>query len=331
MSSKKSGKDRERAVSLELYRTMLRIRLAELRIVEIYPSDKIQSPVHLSIGQEAVAAGVCAALKRTDHVLGTYRGHALYIAKGGELPAMFAELYGKETGCAKGRGGSMHLVAPDAGLLGCSAIVGSTIPVAVGDALAARMEGRKRVSAVFFGDGALDEGVFFESANFAVLKNLPILFVCENNGYGIHSKVSDRRKQTRLCRAAEGLGLEGSRHDGDDADAVFAAASDAVAKILRGGPPRLLEFTTHRWHEHVGPGKDYAAAYRVPGEEARALKNDPVETSRRRLLKRFGVEPARLDLLRRRAELEIDRAVAFAEASPFPSPDTLLAEPYVEA
>jgi TPP-dependent pyruvate/acetoin dehydrogenase alpha subunit len=169
MSPKKGGKTHARS-GLELYRTMLRIRLAELRIVDIYPTDKIQSPVHLSIGQEAVAAGVCRALKSSDHVLGTYRGHAIYIAKGGDMNGMFAELYGKATGCAKGRGGSMHLVAPEAGLMGCSAIVGGTIPVAVGDALAAKMEGRGRVAAVFFGDGALDEGVFFESANFAVLK-----------------------------------------------------------------------------------------------------------------------------------------------------------------
>ncbi|MDE2509535.1 MAG: thiamine pyrophosphate-dependent dehydrogenase E1 component subunit alpha [Elusimicrobia bacterium] len=328
MSLKKSGKNDDQSVSLELYRAMLRIRLAELRIVEIYPTDKIQSPVHLSIGQEAVAAGVCRALKTSDHVLGTYRGHALYLAKGGDIGRMFAELYGKETGCARGRGGSMHLVDPAVGLMGCSAIVGSTIPVAVGDALAARMEGRGRVAVVFFGDGALDEGVFFESANFAVLKNLPILFVCENNGYGIHSKVSDRRRQTELYRAAEGLGLAGSRHDGDDSDAVYKTASAAVEKLRRGGAPRLLEFTTHRWHEHVGPGQDYGAAYRRPGEEAEALKKDPLEASRRRLTKKFGVKPAAFERLRREADAEIERAVAFAESSPFPSPDTLLTTQY---
>ena len=306
---------------------MLKIRLAELRVITIYPTDKIQSPVHLSIGQEGVAAGVCRALKPSDHMLGTYRGHAFYLAKGGDLNRMFAELYGKETGCAKGRGGSMHLVDTSVGFMGCSAIVASTIPVAVGDALAAQMDGRKRVAVVFFGDGAVDEGVFFESINFAVLKNLPIVFVLENNGYGIHSKVSDRRKQLDLYRIGESQGLRGSRHDGNDADGVYKTMSAAVDKIRRGGPPVLLEFTTFRWHEHVGPGQDFGAAYRRKGEKELAFSNDPLEKSRKRLIKQ-GVAPAQLEKWRAQAEAEIDAAVAFAEASPFPKPETLLAEQY---
>ena len=328
MSSKKRAKAPDKSVGIELYRTMLKIRLAELRVIAIYPTDKIQSPVHLSIGQEGVAAGVCLALKRSDHILGTYRGHAIYLAKGGNIDKMFAELYGKETGCAKGRGGSMHLVDPSVGLMGCSAIVASTIPVAVGDALAAKMGGSKRVVVAFFGDGALDEGVFFESANFAVLKNLPIVFVCENNGYGIHAKVSDRRKQTDLYRIGESQGLHGSRHDGNDADAVHKTMNAAVDKIRRGGPPVLLEFTTFRWHEHVGPGQDFAAAYRRKGEKELAFSNDPLEKSRKRLIKKFGIKPAQFEAWRRGAEAELDAAVAFAEASPFPVPETLLTEQY---
>jgi pyruvate dehydrogenase E1 component alpha subunit len=328
MPSPKSGKPAGPSVGIELYKAMLRIRLAEERVVSIYPTDKIQSPVHLSIGQEAIAAGVCLAMKPEDHIYGTYRGHGIYLAKGGSLDKMFAELYGKETGCAKGRGGSMHLVDASVGLMGCSAIVGSTIPVAVGDALAARMDGGKRVVVAFFGDGALDEGVFFESANFAVLKNLPILFVCENNGYGIHSKVSDRRAQTALHRIGGGLGLSGSRHDGNDADAVHQVASTALDQIRAGGPPRLLEFTTHRWHEHVGPGRDFAAAYRKKGEEALALKNDPLEISRRRLQTKHVAPPELLAKWREESAREVDRAVAFAEASPFPSPENLLTDQY---
>jgi TPP-dependent pyruvate/acetoin dehydrogenase alpha subunit len=324
----KKAKAPDQSVSIKLYRTMLKIRLAELRVIAIYPTDKIQSPVHLSIGQEGVAAGVCLALRPADHVLGTYRGHAIYLAKGGNVERMFAELYGKETGCAKGRGGSMHLVDPSVGLMGCSAIVASTIPVAAGDALASQMDGRKRVVVVFFGDGALDEGVFFESANFAVLKNLPLIFVCENNGYGIHSKVSDRRKQTDLYRIGESQGLRGSRHDGNDAEAVYKTVSSAVDKVRRGGPPVFLEFTTFRWHEHVGPGQDFAAAYRRKGEKELAFSNDPLEKARKRLASKFGVSRAQFERWRREAEAEIDSAVAFAEASPFPDPATLLAGQY---
>lgn len=324
----KRAKAPDQSVSIKLYRTMLKIRLAELRVIAIYPTDKIQSPVHLSIGQEGVAAGACLALRSADHVLGTYRGHAIYLAKGGSLERMFAELYGKETGCAKGRGGSMHLVDPSVGLMGCSAIVASTIPVATGDALASQMDGRKRVVVVFFGDGALDEGVFFESANFAALKNLPMIFVCENNGYGIHSKVSDRRKQPDLYRIGESQGLRGSRHDGNDAEAVYKAMSAAVEKVRRGGPPVFLEFTTFRWHEHVGPGQDFAAAYRRKGEKELAFSNDPLEKTRKRLARKFGVSPAQFERWRREAEAEIDSAVAFAEASPFPDPATLLAGQY---
>ena len=328
MSSKPVGQAAARSLAVELYKTMLRIRLAEQRIVDIYPTDKIQSPVHLSIGQEAVAAGVCMALRPADHVYGTYRGHAIYLAKGGDMKKMFAELYGKETGCAKGRGGSMHLVDSSAGLMGCSAIVGSTIPVATGDALASQLDGRKRLVVAFFGDGAMDEGVFFESVNFAVLKNLPILFVCENNGYGIHSKVSDRRKQTELYRVGGGLGLGGSRHDGSDVELVYRTAHRAACEILAGAPPRLLEFTTYRWHEHVGPGKDYGAAYRLLGEEARALKNDPLEIARRRLETKHDVLPVEFDQWWAAAQKETAQAEEFAEASPFPSPENLLADQY---
>lgn len=317
-------------VDLALYRLMLKIRLAEERIVALYPSDKIQSPVHLSVGQEAVAAGVCLALAPDDHIHGTYRGHGVYIAKGGDLGRMFAELYGKDTGCARGKGGSMHLTAPEVGLVGCSAIVASLIPVATGDALAAQMQAGPRVVCSFFGDGAVDEGVFYESVNFAVLKGLPIVYVCENNGYAIHSRVPDRHKQTELFRLTEGLGLRGSRHDGNDARVVFKTMSRAVAAARRGKGPVLLEYMTNRWHEHVGPGTDFQEAYRHPKDRARAAQSDPLRIMEA-VLKRRGQSRERLDALAAEIGREVDRAVAFAEKSPFPPLESLHAGLYAES
>lgn len=305
-----------------LYRTMLRIRRVEERVAEIYPSDKIQSPVHLSIGQEAVAAGVCLAMDPVDRIFATYRSHGVYIAKGGSLEKMFAELYAKEAGCARGRGGSMHLIAPEVGLVAASAIVGSTIPVAVGDALAARRLGERRVSVAFFGDGAVEEGVFFESANFAALKNLPVLFVLENNELAVHTPLGKRRARLDLHRLAEPLGVPGARHDGNDAAVVFRETRAALDRIRAGGGPELLEFTTYRVMEHVGPGKDHAEAYRDKEALRRALERDPLDLGRRRL-EEAGVPAATFDAWEGEIAREIDAAVAFAEAAPFPDAATI--------
>src|SRR5262249_37388921 len=181
------------------YRSLYRIRRTEQEIARVYPTDKVESPVHLSLGQESAAVGVCAALRPTDIVFATYRGHAAYLAKGGDLDAMVAELYGKANGCAGGKAGSMHLIDVGAGMMGTSAVVATTIAQAVGYALAEKMRRRDTVVVSFFGDGALDEGVFHESINFAALKKLPVLFVCENNGYAIFSRVRDRVPDDNFC------------------------------------------------------------------------------------------------------------------------------------
>lgn len=314
-------------VQVKLYRIMLKIRLAEEKIVELYPTDRIQSPIHLSIGQEAVSAGLCLAMAPSDHLYGTYRGHGPYIAKGGDLKKMFAELYGKDTGCARGKGGSMHLAAPEKGLMGCSAIVASTIPIATGDALASHMQGRRRVAVAFFGDGGVDEGVFFESINFACLKNLPIIYVCENNRYAIHSKVSDRHSQVALFRIGEGLGLYGKRFDGNDAGLVYETMSKATQAVRKGAGPILLEYMTFRWREHVGSGSDFREAYREKGEEARALASDPLKIAKKALLAE-GVVPQMFELWEKETRQEVEAAVQFAEASPFPASDRLTADLY---
>ena len=318
--------DQEKLV--ELFQCLLKIRLVEEKITELYPTDKIQSPIHLSIGQEAVAAGVCHALEAKDTIYGTYRGHALFIAKGGELKKLFAELYGKITGSNRGKGGSMHLVAPEVGLKGASAIVASTIPVATGDALASAMQGRQRIVTAFFGDGAVDEGVFFESINFAVLKNLPILYVCENNHYAIHSKVADRHKQTELFRIGEGLGLAGRRFDGNDVRTVYSQMKEACESVRKGGAPLFLEFMTYRWCEHVGPGRDHREAYRDQQKLQDSLHQDPLEKAAEVLQTEFKIPREMMEEWKESIREEIEQAVEFAEESPFPTQEELFRDVY---
>ena len=212
------------------------IRRAEEEIARIYPPDKIKSPVHLSIGQEAAAVGVCDPLRDDDVVSGTYRSHAAYIAKGGDLPALFAELYGKDTGCARGKGGSMHIVGMDQHILGTSAVVGTTVPIALGYSLALQREGKGRVVVSFFGDGATEEGVFYESLNFAALHKLPVLFVCENNRYAIHTPTEKRWATTRLCERVSTYGIPTHQVLDSDVLALWKHASDAYAALRQGTP-----------------------------------------------------------------------------------------------
>jgi len=313
----------DRNTSIALYRTMLKIRLAELKVAEIYPSDKIQSPIHLSVGQEAISAGVCLALTPADHLYGTYRGHGIYIGRGGDMKKLFAELYAKDTGCSRGKGGSMHLAAPETGLMGCSAIVASTIPVATGDALAAKIKKEDRVAVAFFGDGAVDEGVFFESLNFAALKELPVIYVCENNNYAVHSRVSDRHRQKELYRLGEGLGVPGYRFDGNDVSVVYSTMKEAIARAKKDSAPVLLEYMTYRIYEHVGIGKDHAETYREPEKLRQAIQSDPLLRSKKLLRKNFSVSDSQFVEWEKEISQEIQNAVAFAEQSPFPAPNCL--------
>lgn len=315
---------------VELYKKMLKIRIAESRVVELYPTDKIQSPVHLSLGQEAVAAGVCHALRQDDHIYGTYRGHGIYIAKGGNLKKAFAELFAKETGCCRGKGGSMHYVAPEVGLMGCSAIVASTIPVAVGDAFAAKYLGIDRVTVAFFGDGAVGEGVFFESLNFAALKQVPVIFVLENNNYAVHSCVKERHKVLDLYKYGEGMGIKGIRVDGFDVANVYANMREAVQTVRGGGEPLLLEFITHRWAEHVGTGADHKEKYRDKGLLKIAIERDSIQMARETMIREFGHKEDDFLKIENEIKAEIDEAVNFAEKSPIPRSKELFADLFKE-
>ncbi len=225
-----------------LYRGLRRIRRVEEEVARLYPTDKIKSPVHLSIGQEAIAVGVCDVLRPDDAVAPTYRGHAAYLAKGGDLGEMMAELYGKVGGCARGKGGSMHLIGMEQFILGTSAVVGTTIPLAVGFALALKREGKGRIAVAFFGDGATEEGVFYESLNFAALHRLPMLFVCENNFFAIHTPLEKRWATKRLCERVATYDIPTAKiEDGDVLKIRAWTAESAAARARRPRPalPRM--------------------------------------------------------------------------------------------
>ncbi len=315
------------------YRTMLLVRRAEERVVRQYaeqnadfargvqPAHAIKCPTHLSIGQEGAAVGVCQELTVDDVAISTHRCHAHYLAKGGDLRAMMAELFGKSTGCARGKGGSMHLVDPDVGMLGASAIVGGSIPLAVGAALSAQMQGRTRVAVAFFGDGAVEQGVFHESLAFAALRRLPVLFVCENNFYATLSHVEDRQL-VAIPQRATGLGVASVTADGSDLADVLHAARGAVRRARAGEGPTLIEVRAYRWMSHVGTEPDTGRMKRSAEELALWKDRCPLAVLRVRLAAR-GVPAATLDAMGTEVDAAVEDAVEFARRSPAPSPDDL--------
>jgi pyruvate dehydrogenase E1 component alpha subunit len=300
-----------------IYRSLRLIRRVEEEVARIYSSDRIKSPVHLSIGQEAVSVGICDVLRDDDVVAPTYRGHAAFLAKGGSLPGLMAELYGKAAGVAGGKGGSMHLIDMQHNVLGASAVVGTTIPLAVGFALAAKRASAARVVVAFFGDGATEEGVFTESLNFASLHKLPVLFCCENNFYAIHTPVTRRWATQRLTERVETYGIPAHTVDSGDVLALRALAADLVARIRRGEGPAFIECRTYRWREHVGPNEDFDAGYRNRADMVPWVDDDQVP--------KIGamLPPARRAALDDEIEREIAAAISFAETSPFPAAEAL--------
>lgn len=311
-----------RVSHIELYRAMSRIRLVEERIADQYSKQEMRCPVHLSIGQEAVAAGICAELLGGDLAVSGHRAHAHYLAKGGDLRAMMAEIYGKESGCSHGKGGSMHLVDLDAGFLGSTPIVGSTIPIGVGAAFSARQRGEDRVVAVFFGEAGVEEGVWHESVNFAALRELPVVFVCENNLYSVYTPLGPRQPANRTpTDVAGGHGIETAAGDGNDVVEVARLASRAVDHARCGRGPVFLELATYRWREHCGPNYDNDLGYRTSEEFEQWRARCPLNRSRVALLAE-GTPESELETMAGEIEREIDEAFEFARSSPFPAEST---------
>lgn len=266
-----------------LWKSMLRIRRIEEAIAEKYSMQEMRCPVHLSIGQEAVAVGVCEALNNDDIVYSGHRSHAHYLAKGGDLTALIAELYGKSTGCSGGKGGSMHVVDFTAGFWGATPIVAGTVPIAVGAAWAAKLQHSSRVVTIFFGDGCFEEGVMHESLNFASLHQLPVLFVCENNGYSVYTNLKSRQPYRSISNLVNAHGIHSVSGDGNDVLYVNQESSAAIERIRKGEGPQFLEFSTFRWLEHCGPNDDDDLGYREDNELSSWRARCPIELILRKL------------------------------------------------
>ncbi len=323
-----SGSSADRAqpdprLMLDLYRVMVRIRRFEEAVAQLVETGQVRCPCHLYIGQEAIAAGVCAALKRKDTVWGGHRSHGHYLAKGGDLAAMMAEIFGRAAGCAGGRGGSMHLVAAEVGLLGTVPIVAATIPIAVGAGLASSLRNERRVSVAFLGDGATEEGHFFESVNLAALYKLPVLFVIENNLYASHMHLAERRPCDNLDRIGRLFDIPGIRLDGNDVIAVHRAAAEAVTRARSGKGPSLLECRTYRWRGHVGHRWDEDVGVKRKDELHEWFPRCPIARARGALLA-AGTPPAMLDDIDSQAEAEVESAVSLARRAPLPAKESVL-------
>jgi pyruvate dehydrogenase E1 component alpha subunit len=305
----------------ELLKTMLRIRLCEESLVKPIIEGAIKCPVHLYSGQEAIATGVCAALSKADHIFGTHRSHGHFIAKGGNIKSLIAEIYGKESGCSKGRGGSMHIIEPETGIKGAVPILAGTIPLALGAALASRIRKDKRISVSFFGDGATGEGVLYESLNFAALKNLPIMFVCENNHYSTHMPIKEIRPPKSIAELGRPFGILSLKIDGNDVLEVFEAAEKAVRLCKNNSGPALIECITYRLRGHVGPDDDIHGAHTDirPEEEVKKWREkDPIINFEKYLLEKNILPKNNIERIRRQIEKEIDEAHSFAKNSPYP-------------
>jgi pyruvate dehydrogenase E1 component alpha subunit len=302
----------ERELALELLRDMLRIRRMEEKSAELYGEGKIRGFLHLYIGEEAVAVGALHALKPEDNIVATYREHGHALVRGMPMERIMAEMYGKREGCSRGRGGSMHLFDAKTRLFGGNAIVGGGLPLAVGLALADRMQGAKRVTACFFGDGAMAEGVFHESANLAVLWKLPVLFCCENNLYAMGTAVARYESETDLCVKAAAYGMEALEVDGQDIVAVHEATKRARQRIAEGGAPIFLEYKTYRFRAHSMFDPDL---YRDKREIEEWKTRGPLHTFTARLKSEGKLTEEQFLALDAKVGEEVERAVAFAEAA----------------
>lgn len=316
-------------IKVKLLELMQRIRIAEETIAERYSEWKMRCPTHLCTGQEAVSAGVCLALRKDDFVMSTHRSHGHYLGKGGDLNKMLAEIYGKATGCSAGKGGSMHLIDQSVGYMGSTSIVGGAIPVGVGLGFSIQLNGTAQVSCVFFGDAATEEGVFYESINFAVLKKLPVLFICENNLYSVYSPLKVRQpKGRKIHQMVEKMGIKSEHGDGNDVVEVYKMVNSAVEAMRNGAGPQFFEFATYRWREHCGPNFDNHIGYRTEEEYLSWKEKDPIKSYENKLLNQSVISEAEIKKMEASIQREVEQAFDYAEESPFPDPREAFTDSY---
>lgn len=312
---------------LDMYKKMVTIRAFESKAVELFAAGQIPGFVHLYLGEEAIATGVCASLENKDFIASTHRGHGHLIAKGGDIKLMMAELFGRTTGYCKGKGGSMHIADVDLGILGANGIVGAGMPIATGAAFACKYKDSDAVAVAFFGDGASDRATFHESLNLASTWKLPIVFLCENNGWAISNAQETHQNITDISDRASGYGIPGVSVDGNDVIAVFEAAGAAIDRARKGDGPTLVECKSWRWRGHFegDPG-----AYKDPKDQEEWLAKDPIPRLEKNLLKLKYATQAELDDIKAAAEAEIEAAIKFAQESPQPDPQELLTDVYAD-
>jgi pyruvate dehydrogenase E1 component alpha subunit len=310
---------------IEMYKKMLEIRKFEEKVYDLFTQNLIPGTMHLYMGEEAVAVGVCAALTPNDFITSTHRGHGHCIAKGASLTKMMAEIFGKKTGYCKGKGGSMHITDKNIGMLGANAVVGGAIPIAVGAGLSCKLKYPERVTACFFGDGASNQGTFHEGINMASVWGLPVIFVCENNLYAMGTRQSMVMRIEDISQRAAGYGIPGVTVDGNDVMAVYEEAHRAVARARKGEGPTLLECKTYR---HKGHSRFDPAKYRPREEVDEWMARDPVESFREKLLDK-GIPEEFLHKIESTVESEIEEAVEFAQESPLPEPEDALKDVWV--
>jgi pyruvate dehydrogenase E1 component alpha subunit len=305
---------------INLLTEILYIRLVEETMAAKYSEQEMRCPVHLSIGQEAAAVGVCQALRQSDRVFSTHRCHAHYLAKGGDLKAMISEIYGKAAGCIGGRGGSMHLTDPAKGMIASVPIVASSIPLAVGSALADKIDTVDTVSVTFFGDASVEEGVFHESANFASLNKLPVLFVCENNLYSVYTPLRRRQPSRPLTDLAVAHGMTAFHADGNDVEAVLKVTQKAAEHARTGKGPVFLVLDTYRWLEHCGPAYDNHIGYRTEAEFLDWKARDPLERLKLKLIASGHLNEQTFKDMVNKLQKTINEAFDFAKSAPLPDP-----------
>lgn len=314
-----------------LYQAMYRIRHAEESLAELYKEKEMRTPTHFGIGQEAIAVGVCEALNPDDVAYSHHRCHTHYLAKGGSLLGLIAELYGRTAGCSRGRGGSVHLTDRAAGFIGSSPILGQSVALATGSALAFRMDAAPRIAVAFFGEAVCEEGVVYEAVNYASVNRLPVLYVCENNFYSTESPLSTRQAPgTELCERMKSFKVDARKIDGNDVVAVLQAASQAIERVRSGGGPFFLECETYRWREHVGPLYDHELnrTYRTNEEVERWKQRCPVLRMEKRLLRRRPATAAQIEKWKADVHSEFSTTVERAKSSPWPDPSSLFDNVY---
>jgi len=304
------------SLNLELYKKLYLARRAEEKIREHYVENEMKTPMHMSMGEEAIAVGVCQALKAEDQVFATYRSHAIYLAKTQKIDDFFAELYGKDIALLKGKGGSMHMCAPESGFMGTSAIVASHIPVAVGAAFANKQQGNVKLVAVFFGDGALDEGDFWESLNVACLMKLPILFICEDNGLAVHTPTSKRQGYASITDIISKFNCNVLKENTTDAEVIYELTRRAIRLIKTTQMPCFMHLSYYRYLEHVGVNEDFDAGYRSKEEFEEWYKKDPVNLQRKKLLQR-GIKETEIIKLEKEIDNRIENSLRLAKEAPF--------------